>query len=472
MADITKMTADLKGLIAKTSTPEQAEPKATETTEFHAAEKKKSGMTETEKQYNTQIVNTVNTLRCKQGSLKSMLLSAYSRAARICGYVVTTDSRFDIYSKTNKDKQNVNSNPTYDIGVKNFPPSKIVAAIIKQPISIKQAIDNYSDDTADAEKIESIINGENAVSISTVNFDELPAFLMSSANGYLAEADEIFTPFYAKNKKIKNVGDAPCIGAITKPALMVKLNPMAIRGKKRSDKNKQLLDYTPTNVLVLKHTFRSRIATPKNIIALRRFETLELKSVYPADEAAELNTLYLGKYAKVSGNRVRPVLADLTPASSKIINFDSTGVGASAIKSSAFFPTDGAPSYFATNQVTSWFEKTENGEAAVVPTSQIKLVKKVNKSKKEGEVKPGTVAKEIKDTNASEDAYKFDPNGEHKAICDAADGMLTFDVINGIRQSLKRNSKTSTANVTVLAADQLAGADITALVAQINTIIK
>lgn len=374
----------------------------------------------------SNVAQTIRGRSQERASTPKGRLSEYiSNNAFIAGYIVAQDARFDFFSKrTNKAEEGVAA--LFTIGVKMYAPSKPENVIINYPLEAEAAI---TDPKLTSEIANAAISNSAARIVKIERMDQIKDILSQKAAGYLKEHTAIFDPYYSKKVKIAQPGDVvsnfenvppvPCLHTY------LPLKAVSQQGT--------------GSLVVVKALGRNKIITPKNYIARKRYATLDLKTSYTADEAEQLNKLYLSKFTKTNKQN-RCVIEALDDNTSKFfdVKLPDQNNPTSRIMASAFFPTDPSSNWFTNNKVYHWYNKDAQGNPVAVPLNEIKLVKKEIANPETGSIK--AIALPLKDITASEGSYKFDRNGAHKAVCLAAGEMLTHEMIYKAPRSKAKSS--------------------------------
>lgn len=393
---------------------------------------------------NSDVTSRITDTATKIDTPQGILMRTISQNAVIAGYITKNGPKLDFFHKRhpiiNEDGSKSKDNVEFEIRLKQYPPSKIEGVIVVYPAKALTALMNgdfKSDTVAEATSdVESKI-------VRIEKYPELPAILTSRTAGYLVEAKEIFEPYITTKRNIAAYGDAPQVykNLPQKPCLYASLKLGQLSSENAS-------------IYRVKHSYRSRIATPKNIISLNQYETVQIKDVYSDAEAREMIELYLSKWTRSSNGK--PVVKYLTADSKK--NFDVIESGdANIIERTRFFPTDLNESWYTSNTVDHWYDRTPVGAPRPLTKAELQLVKKIPSQKAGANARP--VSRALKGPDASADSYRFDPQGMHKAIVDATGGKLSFDDIITFTPASSR-TKSATSNVpTTLVGSQLMGTD-------------
>lgn len=457
MAQSNDMAAKLRALSERGATPADegaATPAAAATSNFtdpktDAEKEALRAQRMAKNSKNSDVTTRIMDTAVKADTPQGTLMKTISQNARIAGYIVKNGAKVDFFQKRRVEREKgadgkmhaIEGAPvTYDIGIKQTPPSKIEGVIVSYPAKALTALMNQ-DYTADA--VAAATDDVTSMVVKIEKMPEMPAILTSRAAGYLVEAKEIFDPYVSKKLNIASYGDAPQVfkNLPQKPCLYASL------------KLGQITEGTETLYRV-KHSYRARIATPRNIIALNMYETTPVKDVYSDAEAKEMIELYLSKWTR--SNKGTPVIEQLTPDCRK--NFELNRVGdAVVIEKTRFFPTDMNESWYKENTVAHWYERTAVGDARALSRGELALVKKHPSQKPGANARP--VVRALKGPDASADAYRFEPQGAHKAIVDATGGKLSFDDIITFTPASNRTRSANSNVPTTLVGTQLMGTD-------------
>ncbi len=382
----------------------------------------------------SQIAAEIGKSAVQLNSALGKMLQQMSQSARICGYVVKNGPKTDFVAKSIKDK--ATQAVHYDIRLRQSPPSSVIGVIIKYPARLLDALNK-----GEELKFEDLANAtQSAATVLQIeDKDAMPAILTSRAAGYMVEADEIFQPYYTKSVHVSSLSDIN-VKKANIPSRSCLFTEIATVNRKG----------TADTVLRMKHSFRSRLQAPGNYIALKEVDTVPMKMSYSADEAEQMNDLYLSRFTVPrAGKNNEIVMNAVTDDTRKVITVKDAEAGSNGIPvivSTAYFPTNAGVNWSKDPKlaVADWYRKNPDGTPVMLNLDEIRLVKKERYQNSKGNLMTRVVNRELRDTNASADSYRFDPNGEHKAICAAADGALTFDTLDAWHPKKKGGSKRST----------------------------
>lgn len=429
------LAAKLQGLTAaaKATAPAAAPapaapaaPAADATHDFKGTNPEDKAKKDAEAQRRSQIAAAIREKAVKLNTPRGKVLQLMSQNARICGYICKTGPKTDFAVKTVKTDSGAKM---YSIRLRQSPPSPVIGVIVKYPARLMDALQKQTE--ADYESLARLAEDGGYI-ISIEDKDNMPAILAHRSAGYMIEDDKIFQPYYTKKVPIASPGDFKS----RKETVPSKSCLYAELGKKADT----------ANVMRMRHSFRGRLQAPGNYIALKEYDTVALKHSYSPDEAAKMIDLYLKRFTVPRGNNNEIVINKLVSENGKLFVTKSASEGESStptIVSTAFFPTNAADSWEKdpSLKVEDWYKRNPNGTPVTLSLEEIRLVKKeMVESSKNGMV-ARVISRELRDTNASADSYRFDPNGAHKNIVDATNGMLTFDTIAAWRPTKKTTSK-------------------------------
>lgn len=426
-----------------------AAPAAQPTGNFSSAPEKVAKPVDPQKQARdaraNDIAKQLSARSVAAGSPRFALLSAISQHGRVGGYITKNGAKLDF--RATKTSAKDAAVPTYKIGLHMAPPTAVEGTIVMIPAALLDLL-NTGDGELDQQSVVTAAQ-DTTVMLNVIPKEELVNFMLTKTGTFLPEAEEIFEPFFTKNMQVRSYGDARAPKNSTvppKPALYVSVNP-------RIDPS----NFKESNVIRLKHTYRSRLQTPKNYISLKEYATVPMKRQYTPEEANEMINLYLSRFTVPAVNQSDPIISKLDRDS--LANFEVKPGDATnpmeTIASSTFFPTTGNSWLDKPDlAVKHWFYKNEDGTPKTLDSDEIQLVMK---EKKEGAKSIRIVSRELKDTTASEGSYRFEPTGKHKAIVDACKGQLSFDSISGFRPTRATSSRSSA--VTAINGASLMGLD-------------
>lgn len=420
------LTAAAKTAPAATAAPAPA-PAAAATHDFKETSPEEKAKKDAEAARRSQIAAAIREKAVKLSSPRGQVLQLMSQKARICGYICKTGPKVDFTVKTVKTESN---NEMYAIRLRQSPPSPVIGVIVKYPARLmdalqKQEESNFEDLARLAEDSGYIVTIEDK--------DNMPAILAHRSAGYMIEDDAIFQPYYTKKTPITSPGDFKS----HKPSVPSKSCLYAELGKKAG---------MPTDVMKMRHSFRGRLQAPGNYIALKEYDTVAMKRSYSPDEAQMMIDLYLKRFTQPRGNNNKIVAAQLTSENRRLFTIKEASEGDSpipTITATAFFPTNSADSWDKdpSMKVEDWYRRNPNGTPVTLSLEEIRLVKKEMVESSKGVPTARVISRELRDTNASADSYRFDPEGAHKAIVEATGGMLNFDTIAAWRPTKKSTSK-------------------------------
>ena len=307
---------------------------------------------------------------------------------RIVGYVTAKGDKVDFTtSSVTTTDSNGKESREYNIILKNTAPSAIQYAIIKEPTAL---ISLLKQSTAEGAKLDAITEQfniykntpprEESFSIVYIPWSGMVAYLMENTNGTIQEAPEIFTTYvkgakepvvYEKPEDIKAHNGVPAGSCLY---LSAKL------GKIKKNKDTQELD--TRSVVTLKHSVRSKIITPANVVPLKRFQTVSPATTYAKDDAAQMIQLYLSKYNKEQ----KTAGTTYSVCTSLHKDCKEFKVADRQIVSTSYFATAGDTSWFsdAAHTIDHWYNKNPDGSAKVISGPNIKLVKKETVTTKKG----------------------------------------------------------------------------------------
>lgn len=404
-----------------------------------AADKQKRERT-TEIRSNVAVA--LDNLRSKISQGRKSLMEAMSKHCYIAGYIVNNGPKTDFASKKIKKADGTDE---YHIGLKMSSPSAPVAVAIMVPLELSAYFENNQFDVPENQtKIVSIKDkpfGDPSIAyrMEIKPYDEVFKFIMNYTDGTLKEHPTIVSEYIKGGKQPAHYqagSDASALQITTKGAL------------------------EKGNVTItVRHTYRSKIVTPTNYIAKKRYKTVKPSLSYSAEDAKALNTAYLGRFTKETkpkqGVGVIP-LNFMDQDSTKNIFPSSDG---KTINSSTFFATDGQPSWFANEQngVEDWYLKdSATGTAVVVPASKVELVLKEEVTSNTGKTRIAVSSIPLGGAN-SDSPYKLD-QATYGKILDLTSGQLTVEKIAAASPSkTKVGGKTVVKGSAIIKGAELAG---------------
>ncbi len=401
--------------------------------------------------YSSQMAEKLRAKATGADSPRGMLLTAMSKNSAICGYVCKSDTKTDFYAKHFVNKDDKNKPGSYAIMLRNSPPSAVEGIIYTYPAALS---DLLAQGTAITNDELSTASASNMSMVAIEPKETFAQLLVTKFAGYMAESEKIFEPYTTKAGTVASYGDVKGLAGVpAKPCLYIATAPGAFS----DDKTKAGKVLSIDKIYRLRHTLRNRWQTPKNTLALKCFETVPMKMQYSADEATIKIKEYLARFTKqpVTAGKTRTV--DMLTSSNSanftlsVPDMDQPNV---SILATTFFPTTSSDNWSSNPdlKVPDWYKRNADGSPVAIPFGEIKLVRK--------EIVKDTariMSKEIRDTSASADSYRFEPTGKHKAIVDATGGLLTFDVISTFRPTKKKSTSAKVTGVNQLRGSDLAG---------------
>ena len=382
---------------------------------------------------------------------RSLLLDAVSAKASICGYIVKNAPRLDFYAAPSKSKTN-DSRVFYDIRLRQSAPSSPEGVIVKYPAAMMDLLEQ-PDVTLEA--VETAKSANPTYMIKIEEYGKIVSVLLSKCAGFLPEDKEIFVPYITKGKKFNTLAD---VSTLVKKENIPAKGGLYVDIVTRKAKKDEIV--TTTQKMVVKHSYRNRIPAPGNYIARRKPATVALKTVYSAAEAKEMIATYLSRFA-VKGRKGEIVTDNLKSESLELAVMNNHEIVASA-----YFPTEASKNWYTTHPdliPTSWYYRDADGKPAKLAFDELALAKREQRVSKDNAVSYSLVYQALSDPMADASQYRLDPAGEHKKVCDACQGKLTFEDIAGFKTTrMPRKSKGKTASVS-LQGKLLAGLDEDAL---------
>ena len=432
MANEINSTGDLQknlhDLMHKTqSVAEAIKPTATGAAQPTATTKRKTEDKSARDDRYKRAANVAATLRHKQEAVpegKKYLFEAMAKHAYVAGYITNYNEKVDF---ANKKVKNDNLT-TYHIGLRMSAPSSVQAVIIMEPAEIKAYFEeNRFNDPANIAKICALRDlpfgsPEIKYVARVVPWTEAAKYMIDYTNGKLKEHPDLVEAYVKGGKKVVShvAGDDTS-------ELYVSIRMLA------KAKNKKEEPIEPK--IQVKHRYRSRIVTPNNYIALKRYETVTPKQSYTAEEAKQNIAVYLGRFTKESTANPGVIPAgQLTPDCTRFFTVEN---GGKTISKSAYFATEGEPSWFTVdakgngNSIDHWYLKNSEGVADKLMGGQIHLVKKeaVSSTDASGATKTRIVTRSTELGSAtSSSSYKFD-EATYGTIINLTKGCVTREML-------------------------------------------
>lgn len=418
--------------------------------------------------------------KSKIGDTERRLRELISDKLRIIGYVVSKGDKID-FSATGKKKPD-SEEKEYTIALKNFAPSSLQYAIVKEPsslIALKNEMTNNPNMPADklvATITEYENNGisEDAYAIKYIPWDEMIPYVMANTNGIIREDDKIFTTYvdgtlkgdklprvYKSAEDYKGSGSLPKGSYLYLSAKLAKVKKVTVKDEQGNTKVTDEID--KKSLVTLKHSIRSRIITPANIIPLKKYQTVTPAVSYTAEDATKMIGMYLKKFSTAKDNKT-PVTKNLRDPRGFTISIDG------AIEKTDYFATNGAQSWFAngSNSLSHWSDKNPaDGSAVQIPATSVKLVSKSEQTKKDGGIRIKTDTLDLGEAGTE---YGFTAENFPKIFEAAGNLNLKWDALSKVVASKKaRKAKASndTRRLTTVAPDVLAGVSLDEIAAQL-----
>lgn len=343
-----------------------------------------------------------------------------SQRAAVVAYLNATPEHLDIAKKTTTNDASV---ATTRFGVKSFAPGAVKGMAVAVPVYAIEEVRKYATcddpDACNPARANEESQPYAVELMSTAHFTE--TFLSLEAAGSVREADELWAPCvkkaYHHASKSYNIKAYPTVEEVNKTDgnddIVAGKNAIyiSIAYRKQDGKN--------VTVSRAKHTLRSKLQAPGNCISAKEYTYIDLKAVYDAAEAAELTSLYFGRYntLKYKGTSLLATIAD--DDSDIIITVDPT-TGNKTIAKTNFFATNANES--ALNQdIDHWFDRTADGDFVKFSPIGKQLVKRVGYIvKSKGTASSKVDFKELQvEQDATGTAYTLDFDGRYKKIGDA-----------------------------------------------------
>lgn len=356
-------------------------------------------------------------------SIQGKIRMAFSEAARVCGYTTATNDKFDFAKK--KDK--VDGVEAYTLFVKMTPPSKVDGILVRYPVDCWNELNRSS---ADSMQLSAAQNPNQSFTLTIVEAGNMINWMQRNTAGYLLEDEALFEPVIRKAGKNVMIVQTPADvqpskkgnGVPAKPAIYVDVAGNLKANSKGTFTRPKLR---------LKSNYRTKLVTPGNYIAKRKFEVMPVKTSYTPDEISHYIDMYFNRYLSrttKAGKTIRSVFSQLSAAGRTYFHASEDANGKWQLDATEYFTGDASASAWNTITVPHWFLKDDHGEPIQIPGTQVQLAVR----EQESADKPiGFRKVMIQDpAKAQPGAYVLDLNGEHKKIGEACKGMLTFEVLD------------------------------------------
>lgn len=360
----------------------------------------------------------------KTSGTERRIRDTVSKKAYIAGYVTKNDSKIDFATKKS-------GNDNVDIIVKQYAPSKIELVMVMMPEGLLSLFDQQNaDDFVDRlSKYTGATSDTLVYQLMYIPWVEFTTWMLSYTNGYIGESDDLFAPYYAKNKKINTLGDVESVQGIPNGSYIY------IASRNAKDESK---------MFIIKHTFRSKILAPGNYISMERFKEVTVPTTFTEDEAARFIRLYMNRFTKATKTKAAPITR-LSPDAQANIVVDATN---NTIKSTTFFPTSGA-SYFAdpAHAIKHWAKKKMGPNDTVVDETlttaklSAKTETKTNKNGVES-VKYSYEKEKLRGADATISSYHCDAVTFPK-LFKSTKNLLTYNDLSMNMASLKSTGASS-----------------------------
>lgn len=303
----------------------------------------------------------MNKVRSLQDTNKYKAAKRVSLDAAVIGYLNASPEGIDIARKK------VDANK-YDFIAKYSAPSAPKGYMIAVPADAYAATKmEHDEDIAPSAYAEG--QNKELIILNKGGFDE---FICMNALGCVREAKELFVPNYVtrvtgneevdgkrvmiRENVLVNTIEDDVKYAQNKESLPSGPNSLYYTIVYKKDKSSA----TKTPIGSVKHTMRNSLPAPMNYISAKKYETIEIRRAYSADEAEALTKDYFNRFNKKSH---------------ELLDKNVTVVDG-AIVASKFFTTNANESYWAENPtVDHWFSKDASGAKAKVGLEGNRLIK-------------------------------------------------------------------------------------------------
>lgn len=424
------LSKQLDDLLKTATVPAGAGAPATPTEAFGGAAPKgghaRSAASKEESARRMTLRNMFASRAVQADSVPGRIRIKFSEMARVCGYTCGTNEKFDFAKK----KESTPGSDEYTLFVKMTPPSKVDGVIVRYPLTAWQELNRSN---PDAMNLAAADDPNQQFTTTIIPADSIINWMQQNTAGYLLEAEEIFEPVIRKAGKnvisIQTPADVPPSkkgnGVPAKPAIYVD-----VAGTLKKKENGE----TTRPKLRLKSNYRTKLVTPHNYIAKRKFVTMPVKTSYSPDEIATYIRAYFERYyggVTKTNKTIESVFAHLSGAALAYFHPMVNDKGKHVLDSTEYFTGDASASAWNTITVKHWFQKNDRGEAIEIPGTQVALA--VREFVKDGDAeKPAAFRKTmIQDpAKAQPGAYVLDVNGEHAKIAAACKGGLTFEMLD------------------------------------------
>lgn len=386
-------------------------------------------------------------------SPKYQLMAVMSDKAQICGFIVPKGHKITISCATNKSGQR-------SFKVADKMSTKIAGVIMRYPNMLAEAIRKCDSTTgADPEydyplgtpqTFRDAVGEENIVTIML--WDQALNWINNNTTGTISEAPAIFRP-YTKTQggqtKTYQFGDSTRKYTLHNNIkdTVVKIEQAKQAGDTtalESLKNKVIAMQTKFSRALSLKSYRGKILTDGNYIALAEYVPAAYTTKYTAEEAALYNEKYIKPLFNSKKDKNAPATFDASKLSSLVdaerswVNVDEAGV-----HSSVFFSTDQDSKIVelaGKKAITAWYDST----VAIAPENVRlpKLVVKtgVRKSGPRANTEYRTVQEVIAGVGQNIDGTVLIPWNlpeTHTKIYNATDKLLTSQMVEEFRQKLK-----------------------------------
>lgn len=383
----------------------------------------RGGNTTVDENSNKMLRNALQTRVVDPKSAHGMIRLKLSERARACGYTTAANDKCDFAKR--KDK--AEGPDAYAIFVKMTPPPKVDGFIVRYPVAPWQELsksnpDNMQVNAADSE--------EGGFAVTIIEASRMISWMQQFTASYLLEAEELFEPVVRKAGKNVIIVSTPADvqpskknnGVPAKPAIYVD-----VAGNMKPSKTGAF----SRPKLRIKSNYRTKLVTPHNYIAKRKFRTMPVQAAYSQEDIANYIDVYFSRYLSrttKAGKVIRSVFSMLSSEGRTYFHASEDSNGQWKLDATEFFTTDASASAWNTVQVAHWFEKDDRGEPIRIPGLQVQLAVR----EKESAEKPISFKKlMITDPEKAQPGdYVLDLNGEHKKIADACKGALTFSMLS------------------------------------------
>lgn len=374
-------TADLMGALqagASISPEDEARAKAEQTDQFNsgAIDKPAGDATNSKKTVSPEEAKEKLAQRLADSETNTALIAqlgnnnmnpderafrmAMSATCKIVAYFCNKGEHNDIVAEKFKNLDPTVKETSYEFRAKQYGPTPIKMVMIMVPTCLVGYLNCTADAYATKECKDAVNMAMNGADLSYtpqyVAWGSMVPWLRAHTNGVVREDANLFSSYYEKEngkfvlRTFANRGKSKC--AASDSCLYVKLVKRKVKVTTETGEEKQI----SKPAIIVVHSYRRRVLTPSNYVAMNRYEEVDLKEHYSEEEATEYIAKYLSKFCKTPESKKGSQLPKVSQLGGSTRTH--TIVDGTTIISSWLFPEAGKESYFAQeqNKIAHWYD--------------------------------------------------------------------------------------------------------------------